>query len=131
MKISRRRLKQIIKEELSAVMEDGQLELPIHQGKKEELLQVAVRLYQDTKDYEGGGAKVVDSTGKSLNDLQDAEKPNMGKYEENEDEHDDYNELVDAFDNLHTQLYGEYVPPGEEDLQYIADALAALGAYRK
>ena len=136
MKISRRRLKQIIKEELSAVMEDEQLELPIHQGKKEELLQVAVDIYNEWNESYSINeynpvrhSRMVDAKGRLAGEwgpetsLSSKEAPEM-----TDEDKWEWQTAVARFDDLHTEIYGEY---DDGDLKYIADALAALGAYRE
>jgi hypothetical protein len=138
MKISRRRLKQIIKEELSAVMEDEQLELPIHQEGKKELLQMAVDIYNEwnesypINEYNPvRHSRMVDAKGRlagkwgDVPDLSSAEAPEMA-----DDDKWEWQRAVEAFDKLHTKVYGDD-PEKPGDLRYIADALADLGAYRE
>ena len=117
MKISRRRLKQIIKEELSAVMEDEQLELPIHQEGKKELLQAALHIFNT---YKG---EMVSKEGM----LQTDDVPEGYSDYFDDEVRAKYSAAVKAFEDLHTEIYGEYE---SGDLEDIAKALARAGAYR-
>tara|TARA_R110000824_G_scaffold259379_1_gene448130 strand:- start:6129 stop:6704 length:576 start_codon:yes stop_codon:yes gene_type:complete len=100
---------------------------PDPQAAMRALLQKALEIYEYTAplSYGGVGHAVVARSGESLSH----DQPNFGEDSLDDEDWDRWEKLDKEFDDLHTAVYGDD-PNKPNDLRYIADALAAAGAYK-